>query len=288
MTVPRLSSTRPSGKVTVLISWDGRALPLSCVHLDAVPDFELILFDYSGRAVSGTSLTLERGAFRLAAKVLSERTECKGEIFQALGRHLGGCSEIPEYVGVLDDDIVITVADINRTLHIARIKQLDVCSPALTHDSAFSHRWTLQQPHILAREVPWIEVMMPFYRGDLLLAAVPFFSGFVSSWGFDNFLFPMMQKLTGAERCGLIDVVTASHYRPVSSQTKVYKNGMTAAQELVAVKKVCIDFIKNNHPELLNTAWFDRIFVRQDGYSRTQRYMYRLGRPIKRWLAKSA
>ena len=288
MTIPRLPSTRPSGKVTVLITWDGQSLPLACVHIDAVPDFELILFDYSGRAATGTSLTLERGAFRLAAKILSERTECKGDIFQALGRHLGGYSEIPEYVGVLDDDIVITISDLNRILHIARIKQLDVFAPALTHDSEFSHRWTLQQPHILAREVPWVEVMMPFYRGDLFLVSVPFFTGYVTSWGFDMFLFPMLQKLTGAERCGLVDAVMASHSRPVTSQNKVYNNGLTADQEMFAIKTTCIAYLKDNHPDLLNTDWFRRLFVppKESFYNRTRKRLRRLGRPIKQWLAK--
>lgn len=287
MTIQKLPNTRPQGKVVVLISWDGKSQPLFCAHIDCLPNFDLILFDYSGKSKSKEVKVIQQGAYTINAEVVSECTECKGDIFQALGKHFINEKELPEYIGVLDDDIVIAVSDINRAIHCAKVKNLDVFSPTLTHDSEFSHRWMLQQPHILVREVDWVEVMMPFYRGDLLMVAAPFFTGFSTSWGFDKFLFPMLQKLTGATRCGLIDAVAGSHFRPVTSQTKTYKNGLTASQEMAEMKKICIDFLHKNHADLTKTKWFDRLFIQKNVYTRTQKNIYRIGRPIKQWLARS-
>ena len=44
-----MSAVRP----LVLVSWDGACEPLSVIHLDAVPQFDWILFDYTGRAAAG-------------------------------------------------------------------------------------------------------------------------------------------------------------------------------------------------------------------------------------------
>lgn len=271
-------------KTLVTISWDGQHDPLSCVLVDAVPDFEILLFDYSGSKESGTTFN----AKGLRVELLSCATECKGDIFQAVGSYLSASQACHEYVGLIDDDIVISISDINRALHLARVRQLDVFSPVLTHDSNYSHSWMLQQPHRAVREVEWVEVMMPFYRGEVFLAARPFAQGFVSSWGFDAYLFPMIQKMLGMTRCGLIDAVAASHFRPVSSHDKIFKSGMNAFEEAAAVKRLCMEYIQSRYPDWLDSDWFDRIYIRKRIYTRWQHYVYQLGRPIKRWLEKSA
>jgi hypothetical protein len=288
MTIKQLPLKRPTGKTTVLTTWDGKADPLSHLHIDSQPDFDLILFDYSGTSSTHQNKSFQRESYRLTIQQISATTECKGEIFQILAQHLTANDKEPEYICLLDDDVIISVSDINRAIHIAKTKNLDVFSPALTHDSEFTHRWMLQQPHVLTRNVPWVEVMMPFYRGDLFLTAAPFFNGYVSSWGFDKYLFPMLQEVTGAKNCCIVDAVAASHFRPITSQTKTYKNGMNALQEMQAVKEMCIRYVNANHPDLISTSWYNRIFVQKNVYSRTQKHTYQVGRLIKKWLARSA
>lgn len=273
-----------NSRTLVMISWDGSDQIMPCLLLDATPNFNILLVDYSGKSISNP----EFSAKGINVSLLSESTQCKGDIFQLVGDYLIRNSLIPEYIGMIDDDIVISVSDINKALHLARIKKLDIFSPTLTHDSEFSHRWMLQRPHRAVREVDWVEVMMPFYKPEIFMAAHPFFKGFISSWGFDKYLFPMIQKILGKSQCGLIDSVAASHYRPVTSQLKVYRNGLTAAQEMEKIKTTCIDYIQKHHPTWIDSKWFQKIYIRKSIHTRFQKHLYRLGRPIKRWLEKSA
>ena len=272
------ASTRP----VVLVSWDGTSAPLAMIHLDAAPAFDWLLFDYSGRHAAG--LCELRGQ---AGEVLSAATECKGEIYQALANHLHARGQVPEYAALIDDDVLISVADINRALHLARCEGLDVFSPVLSHDSFYTHRWSLQQPHRLFRDVDWVEVMMPFYRGQLLLAAREHLAGNVSSWGIDKYLMPTLQQLLNQPRTALVDAVAASHRRPITSGMKRYRNGKTAGEERDAMKARCKALIEERAPQLIGSAWYRRVFEQRHVRTGWQRLCAGLGRPIRRWLEQS-
>eukprot|EP01137_Pigoraptor_chileana_P012703 Opistho-2@65353 len=178
-----VARTMMTGRPLVLVSWDGASEALAMIHLDASAQFDWLLFDFSGRQAPGP-----RELRGLTVQVLSAATECKGEIYQALAAHLAQQDLTPEFVSLIDDDILIAVSDINRSLHLGRSLGLDVFSPTLSHDSIYTHRWSLSQPSRLIREVDWIEVMMPFYRGTLFMAGSPHYRGNVSSWGIDKYL----------------------------------------------------------------------------------------------------
>lgn len=267
----------------VLVSWDGLSRPLSSLLIDARPNFDILIFDYSGGNKNSQNFAVDG----LSASLISVKTECKGDIYQEFAKYINSNKLLPYYVGLIDDDVVLSVSDLNRVLHLAVLKRLDVFSPTLTHDSNYSHSWMLQRPHRTVREVDWVEVMMPFYRREIFLAASGYFSGFSTSWGFDAYLFPMIQREINMPRCGLVDAVAALHFRPVSSHNKIYRSGMTAFEEAAAVKRKCIDHIAKNHPEWMSTEWYDRIYVRKRVYSAFQKFIYQLGRPIKQWLEKS-
>lgn len=266
----------------VLVSWHGTQTPLPCLHLDAAAQFEWVLFDYTGSQAPG-----ERTVGGLSVTVLSAATECKGEIFQALCAWLQAQGRSPEYVGLIDDDVWIAVSDINRALHLARCEGLDVFSPTLMHDSHYTHRWSLSQPHRLFRHVDWVEVMMPFYRGDLFLAAHGHLEGNVSSWGLDKYLWPTLQQLRGQTRTALIDAVTASHRRPITSGERTYRTGRTAFDELRAMRELSLALLQAHRPELVGSDWYRRIFEQRHVRTRWQQLWTGLGRPLRRWLDQS-
>jgi hypothetical protein len=266
----------------VLVSWHGERSPLPCLHLDANAQFDWLLFDYTGTQTPG-----EREVAGLPVVVLSSPTECKGDIFQLLCEWLHHNARCPEYVALIDDDIWIGVSDINRALHLARLEGLDVFSPTLMHDSHYTHRWTLTQPNRVFRSVDWVEVMMPFYRGDLFLAAREHLSGNVSSWGLDKYLWPTLQQLRGQTKTALIDAVTASHRRPITSGMKTFRTGRTAHDEMAAMRALSLHLLNLHKPALLHSDWYQRIFEQRHVRTRWQQVIYRLGRPIRRWLEQS-
>lgn len=269
-------------KPLVLVSWNGQEAPLRSLLHDGDPNFDLLLFDYSGQVGNGSPVP-----HALPATLLSERTQCKGDIYQALARHLGATGCRPRFVGLIDDDVILSVNDINRLLHLGECHDLHVFSAALSHDSEYTHRWTLQQPSRVLRQADWVEVMMPFYRGDLFLAGATHYEGNISSWGIDRYLMPTLQQLSGLTRTFIIDAVMASHVRPITSGQTTYRNGLTARQEAERMKQRCLQLLTERQPALLGSEWFHRIFERRHYRSRWQQLAYGLGRRVRRWLDQS-
>ena len=272
----------PFERPVVLVSWNGHGEPLKYFHLDAAAEFELLLFDYTGTQAGG-----RRVIAGVEAEVLSAVTECKGDIYQALCGWLHEQGRQPEFVGLIDDDVWLSASGVNRALHLARCEGFDVFSPTLLHDSFATHRWMLCQPHRLFREVDWVEVMMPFYRGDLFLSAREHLAGNISSWGLDKYLWPTLQQIRGQTRTVLIDAVTASHRRPISSGGKVYRHGLNAKQELAKMRELAIALLHAHRGDLIHSAWYRRVFVQRHVRSRWQQLLFGLGRPIRRWLDQS-
>lgn len=266
-------------KPLVLLSWDGVSQPLRLLHRDASPAFDILLFDYSGSA-AGPALQLDG----LPCRLLSVRTECKGEIYSALARDLEERACEPPYVGLIDDDVMLSVSGINLALHIARSLELDSFSPSLSHDSNYSHRFTLSRPQRLAHPVHWVEVMMPFYRGSLFLAGAAHYEGNVSSWGIDQYLMPTLGALMKMERVAIIDAVMASHQREITSGGKVYRNGRTAEQEKQALRERCMALVAERAPSLVGTAWYRRTFLRRHAGSPIERLSTGVARKLRGWI----
>ncbi len=248
-------------RTLILISWDGRSPPLDPITPDAVPDFEILLFDYSGgTAPASAALPIHHR--------LSQKTECKGQIFAAFRDYLVQSPATYDYVALIDDDIAVSVSALNGAIALAAEAALDSFSLSLTPDSFVNHTRFVRRSGSVMRAMPWVEVMMPFYRHSLYLAAGPYFEGSVSSYGIDQFVMPMVCKITGLDRVALIDAFSAGHHRPVTSDGRVYSNGMTAHQERAVLRQKCIAEIKSTRPELRATRWFYRTFAPLNGPGR--------------------
>lgn len=242
----------------ILISWNGRSLPLDQIGPDAVPEFDILLFDYSGG--SATPLAKLPINHRISLK-----TECKGQIFAAFKNYLDHSTEAYDYVALIDDDIAVRVSSLNKAIALATGAGLDSFSLSLTPDSFVNHARFVARPGSEMRAMPWVEVMMPFYRRALFMAAGPYFEGSVSSYGIDQFVMPMVCKTTGMDRVALIDAFSAGHHRSVTSDGRTYSNGLTAHQERIALRRKCIADIRSDRPELLATRWFYQTFAPLNG-----------------------
>lgn len=243
----------------VVYAWNGSEEPLKLVRKDASPQFSLLIFDYSGR--SGLS---EYSGW----PVLSRATECKGEIYREVYRHMLGSQQRYDYVGLIDDDIELSWSDINRLLAIGREHGLDIFQPSLTPDSHYSHKCFLNPGRPGVRPSPWIEVMMPFYRSELFLSGGPYYAESISSWGLDQFVMPMLQKLMGMNKAAIIDSVVVRHGRPITSDDKVFSNGLTAHQERVRHWVAARLQIARERPDLLASRWYFQTFAPLNGHHR--------------------
>lgn len=245
-------------QVLVAFSWDGKSPPLEHLSRDTTADFELLLFDYSGQAHRPDGVD----------RFLSARTEGKGQVLDLIAKHIGPVADTYEYIAPIDDDIAISVSSINRIIAIGRSKGLDSFAPGLGPGSFCAHSHFLHRLGSELREVPWVEIMMPFYRSWLFMDCAPYYACSISSQGLDEFVAPAMQKIRGSERTAVIDAVVAEHLRPITSHKKRFSNGLFAIEERAVVRRMVLAQIAAVRPDLVGTRWYYRTFARLDGPAR--------------------
>lgn len=217
-----------SNKSLIVVTWDGQSKPLNHIYQDAVPAFDLLVFDYSGKA-DGIQLTA------LAPKYfISNATECKGQIITALYHFLSplNIANDYQYIGIFDDDQFISISAINELLFIADLEKLDVFQPSISHDSFYDNRQFINKPGYQILSADWIEVMCPFYRMDIFNAFAPHCSDNISGTGLDLYLVPTIQYLMGKTNTAVVHAVQIKHTRPVRTGTRVFSNGKTAVEEI--------------------------------------------------------
>lgn len=240
----------------IVLTWDGGSL--DHITLDADPQFDILLFDFTGKASPPD----------LDWPFLSQKSECKGDVLRIVSRYLRQDRPTPEYVALFDHDIKTSIADINLLLEIARQEKLDSFAPALSHDSYFSYPRFLHKPNNSLRKTPWVEVMMPFYRTELFLAADDFYEGSITAYGIDSFVMPMFQKILDMDNVAIIDLVTVTHMHPVSSGGRCCSNGLTPYRERTLARQRCLNWLKIHRQDLIGTPWYYATFSPIDGPAR--------------------
>ena len=113
-----------------------------------------------------------------------------------------------------DDDLLISVADINLTFHLSRKYALDLAQPALRPglDCFIMHQVVVRQPDSLLHYAGFVEIMCPLFSARALRLCLPSFRDAWSGYGLDN-LWPSL--LGGPQaRIAVIDAVAMIHTRP--------------------------------------------------------------------------
>ncbi|MDE3236516.1 MAG: hypothetical protein KGO81_11215 [Bacteroidota bacterium] len=245
-------------KNLVVITWNGETIPFKYVFFDAAPQFEILLFNYSGKDQTTPSNTHYD-------YLISAATECKGQVLYEVEKYLHENHNVKyNYIGFLDDDIILKVSDINFMLHIARLYELDAFQPSVLHDSFHSHRFNLTDSSRLLRLVSWVEIMAPFFKHELLIAARPFLSRSISSYGIDCYVIPFYQKIMGMEKTAVIHAVAIHHFQQITSSQKRYSNGLTAFEEAEKFRAEILNMVLKDYPHLLKDDTFMRKVLKQN------------------------
>jgi hypothetical protein len=232
-------------KDIVVIAWNGRDEALAFIDFDAAPNFDLILFNYSGN-----KLVPKPGEGKKFDQCFSVQTEFKGELLFQLSNLIADCEY--RYVGILDDDQQINVSGINQLLLEAAELQADLFQPSITHDSFYSHGAFLQKKGQAAEPVLWVEIMAPFLRKTVFEAGTPFYKENISSYGIDLFLFPYLLKKLGFSKTYLMHSVAIKHNKQVTDGVKRFSNGLDARQEGEVLRKKIVQKIKEEKIDFSN------------------------------------
>jgi hypothetical protein len=112
-----------------------------------------------------------------------------------------------------DDDIATDGATISRLFEIAAGEGLQICQPALSHDSYFSHPHTLASPSFRLRYTSMVEVMAPCLSRERLRAVMPWFRDNALCAGVD-WIWTRLEA-DNRNRAAIIDETVMRHTRPV-------------------------------------------------------------------------
>jgi len=244
-------------KSIIVITWDGKTKPFPYTLMDANPDFELFLYDYSGVATKPTS------ELSNPLHYLSKKSECKGDVIQNVHTYLQAIDTTNyKYIGLLDDDIYISIADLNKLLFIAEIEKLDVFQASLTLDSYYHHRQFINKPGYQVQKTWWVEVMAPFYSMEVFLAAGPYYEKSISGTGVDVYLIPTIQKLIGKNNTAVVHAVQMKHCRPIRTDFRIFSNGKDNLQEIKELQTLCRALI-NDSPNNFDKKFIQNVIDRE-------------------------
>ncbi|MBI5839227.1 MAG: DUF707 domain-containing protein [Chloroflexi bacterium] len=119
-----------------------------------------------------------------------------------------------DYVFLLDDDILISEAEITNLFTIALDHSLDLAQASLSPDSYCAHPVFKNPGTTGLRYVNAVEIMMPILSKRALKTGGHIFSQTISGWGLDVALGQLvMDQLKG--KAAVIDDVVAKHIKPI-------------------------------------------------------------------------
>jgi hypothetical protein len=238
-------------KPIVVISWDGLSKPLNYIQFDAALDFHLFIFDYSGQDHSSVLSELTHTFY------FCQKTECKGDLIQAVYKFLIDKNQTAfPYIGLIDDDILISVSDLNKILFIATVEKLDVFQASLTHDSYYHHRQFIHKSGYILQPTNWVEIMAPFYSNEVFFEAGKDFNRSISGTGIDVYLIPTIQVLLEKNNTVVVHAIQMKHCRPIRTDNRIFINGKDNLTEIKEIQDYCKSLVKLNperfKPEFVN------------------------------------
>ncbi len=117
-----------------------------------------------------------------------------------------------DYIWIPDDDIEMPQDGPANLLAEADFHGLDLCQPALTADSHFSHLVTVRNRFTRLRYTNFVELMAPMMRPAILAQALPLMEGRWAAKGLD-YIWQGFVEADSDRRVAIIDSVPAGHHR---------------------------------------------------------------------------
>lgn len=260
-------------KDIIILAWNGHEPVFPHFKFDALANFDLILFNYNG-----TGLVPDVDWPQWYNGLVAKKTEFKGHLINVVAEHVK--SRDYRYIAFLDDDQDISVSGINRLLQLAEENDWDVFQPAIAPRSYFSHRRFLQKKGMPPQPVKWVEIMAPFLKKEVFEAGIDFYKGNISSYGFDKYVFPYVQRKLGMEKTFLVHEVSVRHTKRVTKGSKRLSNGLDARQEAELLRNRILDLHYAGDVTFTDTELRDMFEV---GVRRWGKMYYDFKRALRFW-----
>lgn len=191
----------------------------------------------------------------------------KVQILEFVSEFLKQSTVSYRYVGVIHDDILIRISDINELLHLASIFDLDSFLPEFCIDfgrpiSGWRQIW---------KRPSWNDALLRFYKVELFSLAAPFFSRSPSLGGIDEYVMPLMEKVWHMEKSAVMGPITATHVASLRDLASPFLEEPPLTEALRELKASCISYTYEHHPEIARLPWFKKRFERTDYGAKVKR-----------------
>lgn len=213
------------------------------IKFDTSPEFDLVVLNYSDEGS-------ENKFPHDCTHEMHVKTECKGDLMLLALNFVNLNYKDYSRVCVFDDDITITISQINQLFAIAEQHSLDQFAPSLSRDSVFTHAHTLCHNKGV-RKVQWVEVMMPGFSKRFVDQMLPLYNDLYdtynlkSSWGLDTHVFPAVNSSINGG-CAIIDDIIVKHHRAIRSEDIQFSNGRRAIEEAAIIWSKINEFSKKH------------------------------------------
>lgn len=252
----------------VVVAWDGVSIPFNHISFDTSPDFNIIIFNYSGN-----NLPVKMPENIELYGYISKKTEFKGELISELCESLLQTNYA--YIGIIDDDHAISISSLNNIISIAMRNGFHAFQPSISHDSFYSHKQFLDNNLKHFEKVEWIEIMCPFLIKELFEAGKEFYKSNISSYGIDKYLYPYLIRKLNLNGPYLIHGFPLKHTKKVTQGDKVFSNNLDARQEAELIRNRVLSLIKDEQIEFTEREMND---IYEVGVFRWQKFKYDLKR----------
>ncbi len=118
------------------------------------------------------------------------------------------------YIGLVDDDIDVSVTDLMLCFEIGASRHLEIWQPSLTWDSYFSYAAFLHNPLYKVRYTNFIEMQVPFFSAEALRRCLPLFD-----LGYETGIDQLWCRLSTESlyKYAVVDEISVRHTRPVGA-----------------------------------------------------------------------
>jgi hypothetical protein len=195
-------------------------------------DYETILFQYG-------SFVPEENSYDSLIKKSGQKWELMKDLLSSFDYSKY------EYIGFFDDDLITDINSINKSLSLAKQKNLKIFQMSMTHDSDVFYPILRNKPSASYSKTNFIEIMGPFIHSSLIPLVLDLWSRYdiVSGWGFDKVLCALTK-----ENAAVIHECQMYHPKKESS----YDKTKAFAEMDLLTQKVFPKFMDDKYGEI----WF--------------------------------
>ena len=154
-----------------------------------------------------------------------------------------------DYIFVLDDDIEISISDINKMFDIARERDLNICQPSLSDIGYIDHRITKHSDKYTIAYSNFVEMNAPLFKKEALFKFLNLYDNSLIGFGMD-YLYMQINDYQLRNKYAIIHQITATNPKVEHRQEELNlapHHSITSVDKRKERIQLWMDYAKKNN-----------------------------------------